>query len=131
MLGVDFEAGEDEIRNAYRRLAMKWHPDRHHGGSGVSQEEATEHFKLIGEAYHVLGDPERRDWYDNNAEIDVSELNLEEFLARFKQFILTNQWLDMDCGDLAELDFVPFTEPHSAPDSAAAPPAKSVPAKQR
>ena len=109
MLGVGFEASEDEIRNAYRRLAMRWHPDRHCGGQGgVSQAEATERFKLIGEAYHVLGDPERREWYNNNAEIDVSELNLDEFLTRFKEFVLTNQWLDCDVYDKAaesDLDF--------------------------
>lgn len=58
VLGVARDAGADEIKKAYRRLARKYHPD-------VSKEaEAEEHFKDVNEAYEVLGDAKRRAAYD-------------------------------------------------------------------
>jgi molecular chaperone DnaJ len=57
-LGVDKGADDKEIKKAYRKLAMKYHPD-------VSEEEeATEKFKEISEAYAVLSDTEKRNTYD-------------------------------------------------------------------
>lgn len=60
ILGVDRNATDDEIKRAYRRLAMKYHPDRCSG-----DKEAEEKFKEINEAYEVLSDPEKRARYDN------------------------------------------------------------------
>ena len=58
ILGVGRDAGEDEIKKAYRKLAQKYHPD-------VSKErDAEAKFKRINEAYEVLGDPEKRKRYD-------------------------------------------------------------------
>src|SRR5262245_27829036 len=59
ILGVHLEATEDEIRRAYRRLALQWHPDRNAGSA-----EASERFKEISEAYGVLMDRTRRAEYD-------------------------------------------------------------------
>ena len=57
-LGVERDATQDEIKRAYRKLARKYHPD-------VSKEaDAEEQFKLVGEAYEVLKDPEKRAAYD-------------------------------------------------------------------
>ena len=60
MLGVSKEASQDEIKKAYRKLAMKYHPDRN---SGDATAEAK--FKEVNEAYEVLSDPQRRQQYDN------------------------------------------------------------------
>ncbi len=58
ILGVDRDATQDDIKQAYRRLARKYHPD-------VSKEaDADKKFKDIGEAYEVLKDPEKRAAYD-------------------------------------------------------------------
>ncbi|MBC7333412.1 MAG: J domain-containing protein [Actinobacteria bacterium] len=59
ILGVSKDATQDEIKKAYRRLAKKYHPD-----SNPNDPTAEEKFKEIGEAYEVLGDPEKRARYD-------------------------------------------------------------------
>jgi curved DNA-binding protein CbpA len=59
ILGVRPEATEEEIRRAYRRLALQWHPDRNPG-----DPSAGERFKEISEAYGVLMDPAKRRDYD-------------------------------------------------------------------
>ncbi|XP_058474240.1 dnaJ homolog subfamily C member 21 isoform X1 [Solea solea] len=64
MLGVKRDAGDDELKKSYRRLALKWHPDKNLDNA----EEAAEHFKLIQAAYEVLSDPQERAWYDNHRE---------------------------------------------------------------
>jgi molecular chaperone DnaJ len=59
VLGVDRNAGVDEIKKAYRQLALKFHPDRNPG-----DQEAEEHFKEAAEAYEALHDPDKRRIYD-------------------------------------------------------------------
>lgn len=58
-LGVDRKASEDEIKRAYRKLALQYHPDRNPG-----DKKAEEKFKEINEAYQVLSDPAKRSRYD-------------------------------------------------------------------
>ncbi|KAI8351674.1 hypothetical protein B0O80DRAFT_110882 [Mortierella sp. GBAus27b] len=62
ILGVDKNASDADIKKAYRRKALEWHPDKNHHRT----EEATKHFALIADAYEVLSDPHERAWYDSH-----------------------------------------------------------------
>src|SRR4029079_5586695 len=63
VLGVGKTASDDDIKKAYRKLAMQFHPDRNNGS-----REAEEKFKEITEAYDVLRDPNKRAAYDRYGE---------------------------------------------------------------
>lgn len=59
ILGVKKDASEDEIKSAFRKLALQWHPDKN-----PNNPEAEEKFKEISSAYDVIGDPQKRKQYD-------------------------------------------------------------------
>jgi curved DNA-binding protein len=63
ILGVPRDASAADIKNAYRKLAMQFHPDRNPG-----DKKAEERFKEINEAYQVLSDPKKRERYDQVGE---------------------------------------------------------------
>src|SRR6056300_979136 len=63
VLGVKKDSSAQDIKKVYRKLAMKYHPDRNKG-----DKEAEEKFKKISEAYAVLSDPEKRQQYDTFGE---------------------------------------------------------------
>ena len=73
VLGVEKSAGTDEIKKAYRKLALKYHPDR----NPSDKKRAEEKFKDISEAYAVLSDPEKRKQYD--------EFGTDAFRQKFTQ----------------------------------------------
>ena len=97
MLGLNRNASDDEIKRAYRNLALKYHPDHH-----PDDPESEEIFKEIGEAYAVLSDPEKRREYDRfgytgfkrryTREDVFTDFNFEglfrEFGSEFEKFIL-------------------------------------------
>ena len=104
ILGVSRDADEKTIKKAYRKLAMKYHPDRNPG----KEKEANEKFKEINEAYAVLGDPEKRRQYDQFGTVgnigDIfsspfTRTDFEDVLKRFGRAGLGFDFLDNIFGD--------------------------------
>ncbi|KAJ6697203.1 hypothetical protein OIU85_003556 [Salix viminalis] len=84
ILEVDYDATDEKIRLNYRKLALKWHPDKHKGDDAV-----TTKFQEINEAYNVLRDPDKRFDYDITGIYEIDKYTLREYLTRFKGMILT------------------------------------------
>lgn len=95
ILGVDNSATSGDIRKAYRKLALRWHPDKNPDNS----EEAAEKFSKISDAYEVLSDPTKRRKYDQQGERRTGsrsqypsfefrdpEVIFEEFFGTFSPF---------------------------------------------
>ena len=86
ILSVQRTASGDEIKRSYRKLAMKWHPDRNAGN-----KEAESKFKECAEAYEVLSDPDKRQRYDQfgheglrgQAGHDFSHMNAGDIFSMF------------------------------------------------
>lgn len=87
ILGVNKDATQDDIKKAFRKLSVKWHPDRNQGS-----KEAEAKFKEIAEAYEVLGDENKRKEYDNpqsqfsfhtSGGPDFGGMNMDEILRHF------------------------------------------------
>lgn len=74
ILGVSRTATEEEIKKSYRRLALKYHPDRNPG-----DKEAEERFKEAAEAYEVLSDPEKRAIYDRYGHEGLASTGFQGF----------------------------------------------------
>jgi DnaJ family protein B protein 4 len=71
VLGIDKKATDDDIKKAYRKLALKWHPDKH---KDKLKDEATKKFQEISQAYDILSDSEKRKQYDMYG-IDFENMN--------------------------------------------------------
>jgi molecular chaperone DnaJ len=74
ILEVLRESSLEEIRTAYRRLALKYHPDKNPG-----DQVAEDRFKLVSEAYQVLADPEKRQLYDLYGDAGLAGLDISAF----------------------------------------------------
>ncbi|XP_004291417.1 PREDICTED: dnaJ homolog subfamily B member 4 [Fragaria vesca subsp. vesca] len=70
ILKVNRNATEDDLKKSYRRLAMKWHPDKNPN----DKKEAEAKFKQISEAYEVLSDPQKRQIYDQHGEEGLKDM---------------------------------------------------------
>nr|CAG4650250.1 EOG090X085R [Sida crystallina] len=87
VLGVSQEATDDELKKCYRKLALKWHPDK----NPDNLEEAHKQFQVIQAAYDVLSDPQERAWYDkhrdqillgaNGAQYQENAVNIFEYFT--------------------------------------------------
>jgi molecular chaperone DnaJ len=81
VLGVDRNASADEIKKAYRSMAMKYHPDRN-----PDNKEAENSFKEAAEAYEILSDQDKRKKYDrfghNDSGFDTSHMDMNDIFSR-------------------------------------------------
>lgn len=91
-LGVEKTASADEIKKAFRKLAVTYHPDRNQGDTA-----AEEKFKEINEAYAVLSDPEKRKQYDTFGSTDFHRQFSQEDI--FRGFDFSGTFKDMGMGD--------------------------------
>ena len=64
VMGLDKSCSAEEIKKAYKKKALQWHPDRNFG----NEAEAEERFKEVTSAYNVLSDAHERKWYDDHRE---------------------------------------------------------------
>ena len=83
VLGVKENATSEEIRKAYKKLAIKWHPDK----NPDNKEFAEEKFKSISEAYNVLSDPKKREEWENYRNGGFNgDFNMNDFDDPFEMF---------------------------------------------
>ncbi len=91
ILGVSKNASPEEIKKAFRKLAIKYHPDKNKGN-----KEAEERFKEINEAYAVLSDPEKRKQYDTYGSSEFHKHFTQEDI--FRDFDFSSIFRDLGMG---------------------------------
>ena len=94
VLGVSKDAGADDLKRAYRVLAMKYHPDRNSG-----DESAAVHFKEAAEAYDVLSDAEKRARYDRYGHAGLQGTQMPDFSSGASIFDMFGDLLGGIFGD--------------------------------
>ena len=78
ILGLDKNASKDDIKKAYRKLAMQYHPDKNPGDK--SKEDK---FKDISEAYSILSNDEKKSKYDRFGSVDGNDFNMNDYMGGF------------------------------------------------
>lgn len=79
ILGLGKDANEDEIKKAYRKEALKHHPDRHSEANEEEKKLEEVKFKEVGEAYSVLSDKQKKQRYDTGQDLDEGGMDMGDF----------------------------------------------------
>ena len=82
VLGCSKQASSSELKTAYRKLALQLHPDKNMG-----DKLAAERFQAVSRAYDVLGDPQKRQFYDNNGITEELDVSAEDWMASFTEMV--------------------------------------------
>jgi preprotein translocase subunit Sec63 len=82
VLGCTKEASSCDLKKAYRKLALQLHPDKNLG-----DEQAAARFQRVSRAYDVLGDPQKRQFYDNNGLTEELDVSAEDWMASFAEMV--------------------------------------------
>merc|ERR1711957_551605 len=90
-LEVKKTSTQEEIKKSYRKLAMKWHPDKNKG-----DPKCSEKFQRISHAYTILREPEKREKYDKYGNVDEDDWNYDEFMNNMNFEDLFKDFFDMD-----------------------------------
>ncbi|MBN1860355.1 MAG: molecular chaperone DnaJ [Candidatus Thermoplasmatota archaeon] len=99
ILGLDHSATKDDIKKAYRKLALKYHPDKN------KEKSAEEKFKEISEAYAVLYDDEKRKMYDQYGHAGIDQQYTKEDIFRTTDFGDIFRGMGFDINDIFEQFF--------------------------
>ncbi|KAL3614045.1 hypothetical protein CASFOL_042119 [Castilleja foliolosa] len=102
ILGVEVDASHAEINKAYHRKAIEVHPDKNHG----DPDSAAQDFCLIGEAYHALSDPEKRETYDKYGKEEATKDYVVDPRVLFGM-MFENETFDSYVGQLSLLSSPP------------------------
>lgn len=99
ILELQKDCSDDDIKKSYRKLAMKWHPDKHMNDNENLKKQAEEKFKDINQAYEILGDSDKRKQYDEFGENVFTNNNNYQFNnasnvynSFFKSFNMTDSF---------------------------------------
>ena len=82
VLGCSKEASSSDLKKAYRKLALQLHPDKYLG-----DKQAAARFQTVSRAYDVLGDPQKRQFYDKNGLTEELDVSAEDWMAGFTEMV--------------------------------------------
>lgn len=81
-LGCTKEASSSDLKKAYRKLALQLHPDKNPGDA-----QAAARFQTVSRAYDVLGDQQKRQFYDNNGLTEEIDVSAEDWMTSFTEMV--------------------------------------------
>lgn len=86
ILGLSRSASDDKIKKAFRKMSLKYHPDRQNGKSEREKKEAEAKFKEVNSAYQILSDPEKKKMYDTYGVTDENDIPRDFDSSPFSMF---------------------------------------------
>ena len=93
ILEIEYNVSIEDIRKSYRKLSLKYHPDKQIK-SNLSEEEKSRQFIKIRDAYEILSDPDKRQKYDKEILIkNISSNNLTDIIQEFQNILTSNEYI--------------------------------------